>query len=763
MDLRRYIPESQDSIILAVLLILGGVVGIKDIVGLVLPDAYALYFILFVLTIIFARHIHRQVQVSSIPRLPERPKLFNPFKISDPHERFVPWPREKEVLSLAKLVLEAQHTHVILSGPSGAGKSTLVNDLLIPRLSGKYDVYPYRSYESLTLRLLSDLTRDNIALSGRLHAIETEYRTFMSNHNCHPRQIFDPSFHDNEAEALWKRIEVILNDILVGTNVKLFIFDQAERFIYLLRLENLSGKAFINGFEVLYFINFLRLVRKNNKIRTLFVVRAENLYNAFEFFSSFSCNDQQMSSGSLRHFLCPGINAVSSPDALFKIRQLFEQIPGASGYRFEFEQINGLASRALSNTFITQLCGYIVEHFYVADPNIETMLKERKDRSLVLRYYFNYLLSGYARLNPSQDAKDFVKTMLFTIAIENHLTGQPISPERVSALTHFPMGEVEPVVAFLSSVGVLTKETFGATVAYRLAHDIVSDYVMKDEQFGISASLKDGIRGLAEARVDTAKLKKSTPESFPNLLLDPIFRPNIGAFAILFFALQGLALTRSTSFCEMSRSWLFNWFPLVETCDVTAKIYVGTFVAYMAWLTFIYNMHRGYFRYVLRGKWLRGVSATMPVVGAILATMFSHSAVLSILPIAIVGSIMGIVLICGVLNGSFIGRMATPSLRWGVRTVANMLFAAALSGVSAVGFWSDPVAVDFRAKVAEVANSVLGAVHNFSGDQISVIWMYLLDAVLVYFWWHIKPEQQSKMALSSNLAMNDRTHAEEFT
>lgn len=754
LNLKRWLPDGQDSVLLALLLLTGGVAGAKDVFGIVFPADVATLCLVAVFATIVVTHVQRQRRIGRRHPLPAQPRIFNPFKISRDEKPFVPWLRDEEAAILADRLIESVRSHLVVTGPSGAGKSVLVRDLLpkVPKLS---------AYESCIFDRYDDIVRDLIEQFGgppelavKQKILLQHYGEFVVTSKCSVRTVLDSTFeHPKAADILQQEIVAYFTDVLKSHPRSVIIFDQAERLLHLVRIDAVRPEASSNGYRLYFFIKLLAHLRNIESVRTLFVIRAEYFYQSLDFLENIVA-----SAPLIRYFLCPGINIKSSPAAVAQIRQDLKTIPGAAGYVEQFERIVGLDNRAYSNTFLTQLFAFMIEHFVTKDPLIREMLDKKNNRILAVKYYFSYLLNDYARANGLGDALEFLKAIIFTIAIENQVTGEPVTNDRIAALAHIPVDHVSEATAFLLTAGLIREEEFEHAVGYRMVHDLICDYVIENEQFAINPGLKDSIRGLSEARVSSERL--TSVDRHTNPMLDLFMAPNIGLLSIWAFYVFGFLKARFPAVCDWSQGWL-NWFPLSQDCQSIAPYYFATFFMHSVWLTFIYIMDRGYFCHVLRDDpKARFLSRMMPVIGAVLAVLFSQSPALFVMPVVVVGVIMGLLLVSGAARGPFSGRVAADNYQWGVRTAGNMIFAMTLSAITTLVLWNESSAMLLRDDISHWLNALTGSRMSIAESDVSVGWMYFANAMMIYFWWHIRSPQQGRLALATRLAEHDRSKSE---
>jgi DNA polymerase III delta prime subunit len=754
-SLRRIILSSQDSAFVALLILVGGLAGAKDVVNLVVPGDVGLYLIILFFAAVLVRNLAHARKIESIEPLPLQPRIFNPFGGAASDDEFPIWPRDAEARKIAERIQNSANSHLIVSGPSGAGKSTLVERLVTPLINEHYNVRLYRNYAGIIPLLLEEYSADSDYLATQRSLIQ-RYNAFVSTQCCNIKDVFEPDFtktHPN-AEMLWNEIEAHLRLSFSSTRPTCFIFDQIERYLHTISSETHAVTAHINGFDLYFFMNFVRFCREDNKCRTVFIIRSDHLYESVDFLETIV--SRQIHVGQVAYFLCPGINTSTSPQGVLKIRESFRKIGLAVEETQRFDHICGLESRTHSNTFMTQMVGFTTEHFFRTDPAAKRMLHDERDRSVSLRIYFTHFLNDYIRISPSADSSDVIKAVLFCVAAENSVTGRAASTSRVAAISHMPEDVVSTAIEFSRSKGILVEEFDDETPAYRFIHDLVSDYVRENEQFAIHPTLKDSMRGLIESRAETRNLTKVN--RYADVLKDLWEDPNVGLAAIwAFFVFGGLKTN-----VELVCLWSFEILrpvPGAGTCDVVMRYYLPLYLLHVVWLMFIYHVDRDYLRRVLTSGILRRVSACMPIIGAGLAIVLSQSPALFVIPIVSVGLMMGVLLAFGTADGSGGGRDANERRQWGVRTILNMLIVSSLTVVTALVFWTDKEAQRFWNHVGSTIGGVAG-MPGLDGGDVAYIWMYVVCLVMIYFWLHIRPEQQSRIAYAARLASYDRARGE---
>lgn len=747
-SLKRFVASSQENAVIGLLILIGGVVGAKDVVNLVLPGEVGIYAIGIVFLALVASQLNAERRLRALKPIPKEAGSFHPFKV--PVEQI--WPRGAEADSLINRITEATHSHVVVTGPSGAGKSVLLLKLVAPRLAPSKHVLTYNVYDKILENVLADI--GNISRSDvNVGKIMAKYEQVVKANRCNVRRALEPDFSSTipAVSELWEEMRQYLQDTLRATEFYFFIFDQTERYINIVRTEIEQGGNNINGIEVLFFVNMIRFLRYQDNCRTVFAIRSEFLYDSIDFLDAIA-NHRSEASGVVTYFMCPGINSVSAPDGSREVRASFRRIPFAGDLFANFERIVGIDNRAYSNTFMAQLFGFLIESFYTSNINIKTMLAREADRSLALHYFFDHLLNDYFRQSRSTDMMALFKAVLFTIAIENNATGQSITTARAAALAHIPEEYVGDVVEFLKDIGVLYEESRGGDPAYRFAHDLISDYIIESEQLAIDPALKNEIRGLCERSVELQDLTKVDP--YANLIVDWTSRINLPLIVIWGFFVFG-ALRLKVEVCNWIYPWFLRYMPQTQGCLVLDHTYLPVYFMHVIWLTFIYHIQRDYMRHTLGYQWLRYASASAPVGGAVLAVLVSQSPALFIIPVAFGGMVMALVLIAGSLCGSYVGRAAKENITWGVLTFMNMIISASATLVVWLVFWDDKNAIQFWDYVAR-GLSLSAAALTVTRQGIAVTSIYILSAFMIYFWAHIRRGQQSRISLAARLALYDR-------
>lgn len=749
------------------------------------------------------RHLIKR-DIEKRPSLPAAPTVFNPFQILNDKGREIhkkTWPRDKLVDRLLERVEAAKNSHLIVSGPSGAGKSTIVCELLRDRLVDAHNMtnndFPKTAdYASITVELIRMLQSACIERkSGILADLGDRYGKFLRDH---PSLAVAVAIHvdgqDREsrirtesAERLWEETEPVLDQVLNTRKYCVFIFDQFERFIdqatknaeEIRSSGDSKGSAAFNGFDLYFFFKFMKYLRQQSLFRTILIMRSEYLYQSFDLLRLVGQDGDRAAPGAsgvldrprrdsqiFDYFLCPGINSNTDGNARAQIQADFEAIKNLKSKWPDFRELCRFDDYFASNTFFTQMIGYIIENFYEDEYRVRSLLADKKDRHLALRYFFDFLLNGYAKRQGAKRSNEILKAALFSVAIENRITGQAVTIDRIAELAHLPSNRIKDAVLYAKGVGLLVEEPQGDPTAYRIIHDVVGDYILGSDQFTIDPGLKDGIRGLSEARAEIPLEKRVEHLSRPVSDLMNRRTWNLPLLTMWAFYLYGAALIFDivffdSTFCAFANGILRTYSFSVEECEIVSRTYFPIYVTHVVWVTFAYHIDRDLFRRMLKSRIARTFSASMVVVGSILGIYLSHSIVLFAIPVCVSGTIMGILLIRGSFDGSFPDTTKTTNRRWGLFTCLNMLFTGIFLVVPAVALWKNDQVEKFwglvAAEIAPLTRWVF--VPDAADIQVALVWFIVLT--LFYFWLQIRKPQQSDISIAARLAMHDRGRAEE--
>lgn len=416
--------------------------------------------------------------------------------------------------------------------------------------------------------------------------------------------------------------------------------------------------------------------------------------------------------------------------------------------------------------------GYLLETL-PKDPRAQSILKDRRDRKHILATYFDYVLKDFT--TRGRITSDILVSALYAIAIENRVAGQAITVDRLHALAHVPMSVADEIIDFLQSWHLLVVEKLvveklvveklvvekqvvekqDGKVAYRIVHEQLSDFIIESEQFELDGRIKEGIRGLSEARVPTTLMRP--PEIFHDPLYDLRDSRSVGLFAIWIFNIYGAAFALFPSVCQNVQP-LLSWVWLSQDCAIVQPIYWGRFIMEASWVAYIYVLSRAVLVPTATAKTQCWLSAILPTLGAGLGVIFSTSPVLFLAPLCVVGFGMSLVLIRGSFMKEYHGKYQEECFVWGYRTLFNMVFTAVLMAISFIVML--PASGEFWQQVSQATglSHLLG--RDLSLREVVLGWVVLSNSLMLWFLVHIYPDQAGDQQVIRRLVEYDRTKAD---
>jgi hypothetical protein len=781
------VPNPNRDKIWILLLFIGSLGSIYRPLASVAPN-YAIYAAAIIIAVLYGRDVRRRVQIQRRDGLPGSSAPFDPFHISEP------WPRDIEVAALANLIAKSVTSHILVTGSSGAGKTKLARFLLKKQLESDpkildetKDTPPDLIWSDRYESPVTDLVERLTTTIDKKHQLVSSIRNFLVTNSCSIQDLFDPSAREKQnkqfeaADELWKQISNFLSVSIPTDRITVFVFDQLERIAQSIRLDDRTSQ-YENGFEIYFLIRLIEHLRLLPHIRTVFVVRGEYFYRCIDFLENEAPTLTGVDRVSVSHFVCPGINTASDNRAAQQIINEFEIAQTALGLGnslvHDFREISRLRSRTFSNTFMIRLVGYVMLN-YCHNDHVKDLIKYSASQDKFLKFYFDCLFNEYAKQNKRENAVDCIKVIIFGIAVQNRIAGRAIDLNMTAFLAHLPEDVVHDAATFLIDRGLLLHEGRNREApAYRLAHDIISDYAIGSEQFSSEhptwPRLKDAIRGLSEARADKRDL---TPlRSYANPIDDLVgrFVPEFSKFTtqkdmsfisilslifIWLFYVYGMLRVIDPNICELSSGFFQRYVWASRECDFVSQFYIIIYVTHVVWVTYIYYVARNFLNLTIKEGLPRKIGEATPMIGAVLGIVFIQSPSLFLLPIITVGIIMGRLLYRGSGDGSYVGRSAVDCRLWAFRTTINMVIASTIIIISVAVL--HPESTAYLDHLANPVSSSLGNHVIFTGKNVAVAWVYLINFAMIFFWWHVRPEQQTELSFASRLALKDRTLQEE--
>jgi hypothetical protein len=710
-------------------------------------------------------------------KIPTEAKVFQPFGLSKR-----PWSRVKELERLHELIIRSEDAHVVVTGASGAGKSTLVTKLYKEEYvdNAKTLYYQYSDYNQALLKFLWGLSCESRDLEASKQQVIASIEQTLKDH----RYPITRSLHElstlPEAEHAWRQLQGFLSEFLqAARRDSLFVFDQVERYLFLLRQSAAGSPEAVNALELYLIKRVLHLLRHAANCRTIFVIREDFLYKSLEFLlrrSSDETADEHPDS-TFRIFLCEGINPDNSPQAVGEISQDFIAAAKFLVAKVDkFDRLVGLKSSVGANPFLTQLCGFMIEHFYRVDKRVRDFLDSAQSSDEVLPLFFDYVERDFIANNPDTANVQLLRAVLYGIALETKSTGLPATAERVAAIAHVPTPFAEQVYAYLRPHRIVVAEEEASGDAIRFTHDVLAEFVFHSDDMTFDAMLKEGETKLSENYVPSEKLKKLLRWAH---FVDDIAHPSVGFAAIWIFYLFGLYRILSTwaigiplwglnikfnpNHCEWLHAHIQSVLPSYEifattSCSASRWYYPVEFAMHCLWVTYIYVVDRNYIQHVAESRLIRGIGALMPVIGAALGVLLAFSPIVHVVPVSVVGTIYALLLIY--LGYAWRERAHDFSHMNYVRgsfSFANMLFTL---GLLVIVWASYPPDNPFAAWGGAKVRPFLETLGMSAPTQVALLhsfWLYTTLLLMIYYWSSLRVTHQSRLAAAKWLAVFDRS------
>lgn len=697
--------------------------------------------------------------------LPEQAGLFDPFLSSRDHSKLV-WPRDEDVERFQDHITKNQYSHTILVGSSGTGKSVFLDRIVRPLYENSF-VFTDR-YNNFLSTLINKIPCDH-ADNGRRTELAQQLVTYIS--EAKPQYIHDAlrdrdEYPDAGLVSLVNETAAFIESCLKSKPLTLFVFDQIERFVTDFRYSATHNRKDQVANEIFCLIKLLKTLRKLPNIRTIFAIRKDTLFDSIDFLS-YSLDAPNDSDRIFKYFYFTGITARNGR-AINQIMESFSRV-GRDRNIYTWDKIERfltLSSRSLSNTFLTQLTGYMIEHFGNT-AEVKDIIRHGEPRQF-LPIFFDQLIAGFYKQKAATVSYNILRLTMLTVAIENRETGDPISETRASGLAHLPKADVEIALQYLRKVGIVRPDAAGEDEALRYAHDMLFDYIAESDSFTVRNDLHNVIERLSERRTPTKQL---TPViSFGRVWRDAQ-RYDIGAIAVALYIIYIAVISFSAMgfdiggysvkpACELVASfWTQIWarYTYVETCDSLRWHHPAIYLMNALWVSYIYKLDRGYLRYVLNSRQpAKFIARMLPVLGVALGFLMSFTPIFSMVPLETVGIVMASLLL-------YIGGTIAPdsifaktNWNWGVRTFLNMLFSTLFLLLHWFMVTEDPLCEAVRNSWdAWIQSTVPLARYVPDIMNVKSISFIATGGFFIWFLFHIRPEQQNKVSLATRLAEFD--------
>lgn len=764
---------------------------------------------------IFLKERYISRDISRWSGLPKEQTIFRPFAVDvDGGRENEFFERNEEYNKFSKYLRRTINSHTILTGPSGAGKTYFMYKIV--QNCNDYKFCFVNKYDNLIANIVYSFSWPDAGLVQRDDFLE-EISEYNSRHRgtTVASVLLKPSRYIREFEndVWYEKFTNYINMAFLDDVVHLIVFDQMERFLASLSNEKSTDETSglgLSGIDIVILFAILRLFRSKNNVHTVFIIRSDALNKAIDFLSCTAdvflnnshcpklseasaekeCMDNKdCDDRLLAYYYFNGVNIHNAPGAVQQIRSRFEIARGGTAIDWDaFVKFTNISSPNKSNTFMIQMTGYMIEHFGREDGRVSRIISENKDLYKIMPVFFEHLISGFYKNHPKLMKVDIFKAILLTISIENKRAGEAITRKRAAGLCHLPISYIDAVFEYLLSThvvipDVVEEEKGKKEPGIRFVHDKLFDHIIQAEEFTLRPNLLKAIERLSERKIPTNRLL--TVDGFGSLW-DFNF---ISVILYVFFVWGAVIIVSAyTPFLENSAipvmreisRWLLDTigYPLsmlgIDTSQsktsIVQRYYPFIYLSHVFWISYMYYLYKGYFKYAMRASRAVHVAAmSLPVIGVTLGIEMSFSPQLYVFPITIVGLVMGFILMVfsfGFKKNILFGRL---NWLWGKRTALNMFFVSLLYFLFKFMISSSSGAVGARNEINKNfsgANEALQLLINRSPDwlrnympgELTIEFLTFLfsGCLLIWFWIHIRLEQQSEISMADRLATYDR-------
>ena len=654
------------------------------------------------------------------------------------------WPRNNYVNSITDRLQIAKDKHILLIGPTGAGKSVILNNLLPAKFENDEILGPFSEFENVAYTLLLRISEK----FPNSELIDTVQRIPTLLNECQIDKVTDLSAN----------IPKILRSAIADRNV-LFLFDQVERyFIYSQKQSRSDPKRFKCNTAIIRAI--LKGLREIESVKTLFSIRSEFFFGSIGNLFQNSRDGQGLEKLVEFHFMW-GINNEEDPEVYSAMASILDQ-KFSEGGRIpqQISRIAGFNSRLNSDSFALRLGGFLFFELYSKD-----RYRDRLNQSTSVEDLVDILLDASFEgtalsLHFESSERTVFDSILFALAAENQSTGNGCSASRLAGLTHFPVSEVVPIIGYLSALGLLKCHNKNGLENYRIAHDKIADRILRSEKLDIHSRGLNAIRSLTENEAKSSEL--TSPSHFPRYLETSVKEFfNISYLLVSAFIAFGI-------FRILFADQIYPYFDVVyEIFDFSALIikftgniiapedviifftapeyyrspsyYIPHFVVHVIWLSYIDRMNRSFLVFT-SDKIGKRYASLLTSIGFCFGVYVAFLPQLFALPLFVVGVPYGWLSMRAARRSNFVGEIETIMSNWGRRTIINM-FVMLIIGVS-TGLWL--VKVDL----------ILGSETASYVAQYSLV--YVTAGMLLWFWQHIRADQNTRRIWSANLSLYDK-------
>lgn len=671
--------------------------------------------------------------------------------LAPPSERNNPFPRSGAFKAwsraiageIAERVTNSQgKRHVIVCAPTGAGKSVALGDLVPSKLGARailieeYDRFPGRLCEAVAACCEGKAKEHLAEAYDRLENGEGDAAAFAAS----------------------------AGDVLKGAPV-LLVFDQAERIAAQIDRRALASRSEADELRHQFRAIFATL-RAAAGLHMVFGVRDEELAAFLSILidgegggeSGGETGSGRLALDEVEIIAMRGINPKEDKAAWQDARKELTEIIGDHERATELVALAGRDGAERSDSLSLKLLAYLCEAMY---PGKDAEGRPRAARRAYVerihaaqhpRDLITILLDAAwedIALQSGRHERHAFDLVLFTLAAETRATGASAPVGQVALLAHLPSDTVEPLVEALFAMGLLIRTDGDGGAHYRLAHDSIADTILRGEELELHSRAINAVRALAEngRSAQVTGFRPRPIRAFPGYLDRPALFSASYLPIVLFFVFGMVRLSFSAPLHALYARLLGPWqdYVLLSLPDYYAdpNYYVPTFLVQIVWLSYIDRVNRAFIQNVTSGfKALAGNLLSLVGLAGGVVTAFSPQLLLA--PLTLVATIYGVLLLWISWQPDMKGEIRGIVRKWGYRTLLNLLIATLLA------ICASPV-------YADRADSIFALLPGMIDKATALFFLILAEAaILFYFWFHIREEQNTPHVWAATLALFDK-------
>jgi hypothetical protein len=639
------------------------------------------------------------------------------------------WPRNEIADEIKQLITDNDKKHLLIVSPSGTGKSTLLTNIL-PGHFPDHQFVIFSEYAKIADKVLWEIGKraDSEEKRHNLQKLSRELKTA-----------------EGRSGDTYKSVTTQIIDA-IGDQKLIFCFDQVER--YYTDAENRARLDYAKYSEQ---INLVRAVLKGlatcPNTRTVFAIRSEYVFGSLSSLFSSSENGTDVDEQVEFYFLW-GVNSNDDSAIFFEINSELMEKYGDETIGEKLIQLSSFDSPILANTFMLSLAGFVFFELLDRAGYRNRLLHTTVGGDDVIDVCLDAAFEGYLVEHISASRSEF-DTVLYALACENKLVGQACDVQRLAGLSHYPVDDVKRITRYLKQIGIIVSANHEGAERFRIYHDRLADRILKSDRIDVHSRGVSGIRFLTENRVPTSSL--SIPRAFPSALEIKDFL-QVSYVAVFLFVVFGAFRLVFPNAVYSLLSPLYEFVTLLTGFQPheyyrEPLYYVPNFIAHIAWVSYIDRMNRSYVQYI-SGALGRSVGNSFSWIGSSLGIMVAFHPQLFVIPIVTVGFIFGLQLVVVSSGGRLAGEIASVTRDWGYRSMGNVIV------VLVVGLAAWPLLEPNSIRAG-------GLGQYISQETFLLLTNTIGAALLLWFWQHIRGDQNNRRIWSANLALLDkgRTYA----